>query len=133
MKVVVDEGVPRQIVAALRRHGIDAERFPGRWAAMRNGDLLDAAVAAGFDAVLTNDKNISDQNSLRDRPLAVVALPHNRRRPILDRVDDVADTLRRAQPHQHIVIGLDGSRIVTSMTGGRAVTESLPALKPFEF
>lgn len=133
MRVVIDEGVPRQIVSALRGHGIDAERFPGRWAAMKNGDLLDAAITAGFDTLLTNDKNIADQNSLRHRPLAVVALPHNRRRPILDRVDDIADTLRRAQPYQHIVIGLDGSRLVTSMADGQAVTNVLPPLTRFTF
>lgn len=100
---------------------------------MKNGDLLDAAVEAGFDALLTNDKNIADQNSLRDRPLSVVALPHNRRRPILDRIDDIVDTLQRARRHQHVVIGLDGTRTATGILDGQRVTQILPPLAPFPF
>lgn len=40
MKVFVYEGVPRQLVDALRERGVDASRFPRGWISLSNGELL---------------------------------------------------------------------------------------------
>jgi hypothetical protein len=40
----------------------------------RNGELLDAAEAAGFDVLLTTDKNIRHQQNLAKRRLAIVVI-----------------------------------------------------------
>jgi len=39
-----------------------------------NGDLLFAADAAGFDLLLTTDKNLSYQQNLAGRKIAIVVL-----------------------------------------------------------
>jgi hypothetical protein len=36
MRVVVDEGVPRQLAAALQRAGLDAHRFKSIWKGFTN-------------------------------------------------------------------------------------------------
>ena len=41
-------------------------------ARLRNGDLLDAAEAAAFDALLTTDKNLRYQQNLAGRKIAVI-------------------------------------------------------------
>jgi hypothetical protein len=41
---------------------------------LRNGDLLDAAEAAGFDVLVTTDKNIQYQQDLTSRKIALVVL-----------------------------------------------------------
>ena len=82
MRVVVDEGVPRQLVAALQNAGIDAHRFKPIWKGFTNGRLIAAIEHDGFDVLLTNDKNMASQQNLRGRTVAVVALPTNRRSPI---------------------------------------------------
>lgn len=133
MKVVVDEGVPRQLVDALRQRDVDASRFVPGWAGMSNGALLRALEEQGFDVLLTNDKNIASQQSLAGRWVAVVALPHNKRSAILERVDDIVDTLRNAEPGQHIVMMLDGTRIVSWVEGGSVMQRELPALPRFKF
>jgi len=44
---------------------------------LENGDLLDAAEAAGFDVMVTSDQNIRYQQNLTGRKLASVVLGSN--------------------------------------------------------
>ncbi len=44
------------------------------WERLRNGELLDAAEAAGFDILITGDKNLGYQQSLAGRHIAVLIL-----------------------------------------------------------
>lgn len=128
---MVDEGVPRQLVQALRERGIDARRFDRAWEQVSNGALIAAVEAAGHAVLLTNDKNMASQQSLKGRSVAVVALPLNRRAAVMTRVDDIADTVRRARPGQHVAIGLDGTRTATMVVAGRTVVEDWPDVAPF--
>lgn len=132
MKVVLDEGVPRQLADALRATGLGADPFKAAWKRISNGALIRAAEADGYAVLVTNDKNIADQQSLAGRNLAVVALPLNRRAAVMARVDDIADTIRMAEPGQHIAIGLDGRRSVRSLVGGRIIEVGLPRVPPFD-
>lgn len=131
---MVDEGVPRQLVAALREAGFDAQPFKRVWKGITNGDLIAAVEADGFDVLLTNDKNMASQQSLKGRKVAVVALPTNRRATIASRLADVIDTLKRAAPGQHAVIELDGSRTAGSVDPeGRTTVEDFPGVPPFRW
>lgn len=44
------------------------------WDTLKNGQLLTAAEQAGFDALLTTDKNIRYQQNLSQRKIAIVVL-----------------------------------------------------------
>lgn len=79
-------------------------------AGLDDGVLIASIEVAGFDILLTNDKNIANQRSLCGRHVVVVALPLNKKRPLLARAQDIADTIRRAEPGQHIIMEMDGSR-----------------------
>ena len=46
------------------------------WERLRNGDLLAAAERAGYELLLTTDKNLRYQQNLRDRMIAVVVIGH---------------------------------------------------------
>jgi hypothetical protein len=48
MRVLFDNGTPRGVAAALSDHRVEEARLRG-WDALRNGELLDAAEATGFD------------------------------------------------------------------------------------
>lgn len=131
VKVVIDEGVPRQLVQALRERGLEADRFNKNWRETSNGALIALVESAGYDVLLTNDKNIADQQSLKGRSIAVVALPLNRRSAVMGRIDDIADTVSQAKPGQHIVMGLDGRRTAKRIVAGETVAEDLPDVSPF--
>ncbi len=73
MLVLFDHGTPRGIARSLTGHTVKQARAQG-WDTLRNGDLLDAAEAAGFDVLVTTDKNISYQQNLTSRKIAIVVL-----------------------------------------------------------
>ena len=66
MRVLFDNGTPRGVAAALAAHVVEEARARG-WDTLRNGELLDAAEAAGFDVFVTTDRNIRHQQNLTDR------------------------------------------------------------------
>jgi hypothetical protein len=47
------------------------------WSALSNGLLLTAAEAAGFDILITADRNLSYQQNLAARRIAIVVLTNN--------------------------------------------------------
>ena len=59
------------------------------WDKLKNGELLNAAEEAGFDILLTTDKNIRYQQNLAGRRIAIVVLGQQqwpRLRPHIERV-----------------------------------------------
>ncbi len=48
MRILFDNGTPRGVATALSGHTVAEARSRG-WDILRNGELLDAAEAAGFD------------------------------------------------------------------------------------
>ena len=73
MRILFDNGTPRGVASGLRGHIVDECRSL-RWDTLRNGELLDAAEAAGFEVLLTTDRNIRHQQNLTGRRLGVVVL-----------------------------------------------------------
>ena len=77
MRVLFDNGTPRGVAAALRGHIVEEARSHG-WDILRNGELLDAAEAAGFDVFVTTDRNLRYQQNLSRRRLAIVVIGSGR-------------------------------------------------------
>src|SRR5207244_5181530 len=73
MRVLFDNGTPRGVASALSGHTVEEARSRG-WDALGNGELLDAAEAAGFEVLLTTDRNIRYQQNLTGRKIAIVVL-----------------------------------------------------------
>jgi len=89
MRILFDNGTPRGLAAVLHEHVVEEARARG-WDALRNGELLDAAEAAGFDVFVTTDRNIPYQQNLTGRQIAVVVLSNGRWRLIKERLAEVA-------------------------------------------
>jgi predicted nuclease of predicted toxin-antitoxin system len=45
-----------------------------RWNGLRNGKLVAAAVAEGFEVVVTTDRGMADQLNLHGQPIAIAIL-----------------------------------------------------------
>ncbi len=73
MHVLLDNNVPCGVARALTGHGVTEARERG-WATMRNGDLLRSAEEAGFEVLITADKNIRYLQNLAGRRIAIVVL-----------------------------------------------------------
>ena len=77
MRILFDNGTPRGVASGLSGHSVEEARSRG-WDTLTNGELLDAAEAAGFDLLITTDRNIQHQQNLKGRRIAVIALSKGR-------------------------------------------------------
>jgi hypothetical protein len=80
VKVLLDHCVPRPFARQLPGHDIRTAYEMG-WAALRNGELLTHAAAAGFGAFITVDHNLAFQQNRGELPLAVIAIHSKDNRP----------------------------------------------------
>jgi GNAT superfamily N-acetyltransferase len=97
MRVLFDNGVPRGVAAALSEHVVEEARTRG-WDRLRNGELLDAAEAAGFEVFVTTDKNIRYQQNLSGRELALVILTSARWKLIKPRLSEISSAVESTMP-----------------------------------
>ena len=73
MRVLFDQATPLPIRAHLDQHVVSTA-FAQGWDTLKNGELLTAAEQAGFDVLLTTDKNLRYQQNLTDRKISIVVL-----------------------------------------------------------
>ena len=73
MKILFDNGTPNPIAHSLAGHEVVFARQVG-WQELKNGDLLRHAEQAGFDLILTSDKNMRYQQNLSRHRIAIVIL-----------------------------------------------------------
>ena len=73
MKLLIDECVDERLRLLFPGHECQTARL-ATLAGLKNGRLLEAAEAAGFDVLITVDQNIPDQQNLSQRKIAIVIL-----------------------------------------------------------
>jgi hypothetical protein len=77
MKILLDESVPQKLRLLIDGgHSVATTWFQG-WSGLKNGALLNAAEAAGFELFITADQEMSYQQNLKDRKMALVVLSTN--------------------------------------------------------
>jgi predicted nuclease of predicted toxin-antitoxin system len=83
MRLLIDECVDERLRLLFPSHDCQTARF-ANLAGLKNGSLLEAAEAAGFDVLITVDQNIPDQQNLAGRKISLVILcgPTNRLRDL---------------------------------------------------
>jgi hypothetical protein len=83
MRLLFDECVDERLRLLFEGYDCETARF-ANLAGLKNGRLLDAAEAAGFDVLITVDQNIPDQQNLDGRRISLVILcgPTNRLRDL---------------------------------------------------
>ena len=73
MRLLIDECVDERLRLLFAGHECQTARF-ANLAGLKNGRLLEAAEAMGFDVLITVDQNIPDQQNLSQRKIAMVIL-----------------------------------------------------------
>ena len=74
MLVLFDHGTPRTLARHLIDHHTVTEARARGWERVENGELLSLAEAAGFEVLVTTDQNLSYQQNLKSRKIAIVVL-----------------------------------------------------------
>lgn len=106
MRILIDECVDERFRNALPGHDCQTARYAGL-AGLKNGELLRAAEAAGFEVLVTVDQGIEYQQNLQARNLMIVVLcaASNRLNNILALAPLCLDCLNSPQPGLVVRIG----------------------------
>jgi predicted nuclease of predicted toxin-antitoxin system len=97
LKVFLDEGVPERLAKHLPGHQVESVGWLG-WKGTRNGRLLAAVEAAGFHAMITNDKQMDNQQRLLRRQFAVLILSATNWPVIEPHVAKIAEAVDNCKP-----------------------------------
>jgi hypothetical protein len=97
MKILFDNGTPRPIARCLIGHEVTYARRIG-WHELENGELIRRAEEAGYDVLLSTDKNIQYQQNLSDRKIALVVLGNQQWPAVRLHLDRIAAVVNAATP-----------------------------------
>jgi predicted nuclease of predicted toxin-antitoxin system len=73
MKILFDQGVPAPLRRHLAGHSVHTA-YEQNWSDLENGKLLNAAEAAGYEVLVTTDRNLKYQQNLSGRRIAILVL-----------------------------------------------------------
>src|SRR5277367_1050963 len=103
MRVLFDHGTPAPLAAFLEGHTVTKAKDRG-WDRLSNGDLLTAAEEAGYDVLVTTDKNIRYQQNLEGRRIALVVLSTPQWPVVKLHIEGIANALNNAGPGTYIEV-----------------------------
>jgi hypothetical protein len=103
MRILFDQGAPSGIARSLAGHQV-TEAIERGWDRISNGELLTTAEAAGFDLLLTTDKNIRYQQNLKGRKIAIVVLGNSAWRMVRMHLDRIAVAVNQATPGSYVEV-----------------------------
>jgi hypothetical protein len=103
--ILFDANMPRGLRAAFLDHEVFTA-FQMGWGALVNGQLLAAAEEAGFDAILTGDKNLAYQQNLVGRRIAIVVLSTNHWPTVRIQQDVIVEAIRAVTPGSYTEVVL---------------------------
>jgi len=97
MKVLFDQGTPDPLRRHLPGHAVTTAYEAG-WDQLGNGELLTAAEANAFEALVTTDQSLQHQQAIAGRPLAVVVLTSTSWPKMQSRLAEIAAAVGAACP-----------------------------------
>jgi hypothetical protein len=97
MRILFDQATPVPLSSYLAGQTVRTAAEQG-WDRLRNGDLLSEAEEAGFDLLLTTDRNMQYQQNLAGRKIAVVILSRQQWPQLRPHVQLVVDAVNAACP-----------------------------------
>jgi hypothetical protein len=103
MLILFDHVTPKGVARCLVGHTVIRAKERG-WDSLSNGDLLRAAEQAGFDVVVTADKNMLYQQNLEGRRIALVVLGTPRWPTVKLHLDKVAAAVNAAKAGSYIEV-----------------------------
>jgi hypothetical protein len=97
VKVLLDEMLPAGVAGLLPSHAVTTVKSAG-FTGLTNGDLIRGAVAAGYEVLLTADRNMPAQQNLPASGIALVLVPGNRMADISPRAAEIQTAVQAARP-----------------------------------
>ena len=109
MKILFDNGTPNPIAHCLTGHEITYARRIG-WHRLENGDLIQQAEEAGYEVLLSTDKNIRYQQNLEGRKIALVVLGNSQWPLVRLHLDKIAAAVNSCTPGSYVEVDIPFSQ-----------------------
>ena len=105
MKILLDHNLDWRLSNQLSGHEVSTA-LEMAWDTLKNGELLTEAEKFGFATLITTDKGIKDQQTMKGRSIDVVILraPNNRLETHLTMISELIQVLAAIQPGQIVEI-----------------------------
>ena len=105
MRVLIDECIDERLRHEFPNHNCQTARY-AKLAGLKNGRLLSAAEAAGFDVIITVDQGIPYQQNMEARRIGVLILraTTNRLRDLRKLVSPAQGALNSIRPGEVVTI-----------------------------
>jgi len=97
VRILIDECLPTRCRTWFPGQAVETAGFRG-WKGVLNGALLARAVEAGFEVLLTADRQMVRQQDFSRLPLAVIVTPGNRLRSLNNLRNIIVAAVERAIP-----------------------------------
>ena len=105
MKILLDHNLDWRLSDQLSGHEVSTA-LEMAWDMLKNGALLTEAEKFGFSVLITSDKGIKDQQTMKGRSIGLVIIraPNNRLETHLTMISEVTQVLAVIQPGQIIEV-----------------------------
>lgn len=105
MKILLDHNLDWRLSDQLSGHEVSTA-LDMAWDTLKNGALLTHAERSGFSVLITSDKGIKDQQTMKGRSIGVVIVraPNNRLETHLTMIAEIVQILAVIQPGQIIEV-----------------------------
>ena len=100
MKVLFDHNLPHKLRTALAKlgsHDVATAAYLG-WAELKNGALLRAAEASGFEVLITGDRTLVHEQNFAGRRLGVIPVSTNIWPMIQAKIPQILTAIEHAAP-----------------------------------
>ena len=105
MKILFDNGTPKPISHCLTGQQITFARKIG-WHELGNGELIRQAEMAGYDVLLSTDKNIRYQQNLSGRKITLIVLSNQQWPVVRLYLDRIAAVVNAATPGSYVEVSI---------------------------
>lgn len=106
MRVLIDECLPSQLRSWLASYYDTSTLRDMGWEGLKNGKLLRAADAAGFDVLVTADKNMHFQQNFEGLRISSIVIPSNYKPYVQKAVPALRQSIDNLQTGQKVVMDL---------------------------
>jgi hypothetical protein len=103
MRILFDNNTPRGVALFLSGHSVEEARMH-EWDQLANGELIAVAEQAGFEVMVTADKNIRYQQNLEARKIALVVLVHSQWPMVKLVAQNIVAAINAAQPCSYVEV-----------------------------
>ena len=110
MKIILDESTPQKLRLLIdAQHSVVTTWFQG-WSGLKNGALLSAAENEGFELFITADQELSYQQNLTGRRIALLVLSTNNWSLVKAHITEIAAAIEATTPGSFVFVDIGHAR-----------------------